>query len=357
MKNTQFNKIFLIFAAITIVASLLGIPQNKVAAQNAGDDIAGEFRITITPESTGNLQIRYDFINYCAGIDYPDGPYTVGIPKKEFEVLEDSGMYGSSNGLITKVKPRIDSDGSKAALTLSHRPQKGECWDMFFTVRQSKMAYDNGDKGISVQFLNPYWKDENDFFYAKKFNIVWNLKGLNPTKFEPNPNTKTDENAIYTWENVRLNSQFANIMIWFPKEAFPELKAANVSTDAPFKSGGVKPAQPVQNTQPTESSQISLSQLICYCLIAILVILLILYVFWVISRLADGTPSTGHYHGSSSTVSVDPTIFLGEVAEALGDAITSVDVSGGGGGKGGGGGTGCACACAGCACACAGGGR
>lgn len=342
MMKSIITRIFLTLTLLTILT-----PVGIASAQKSDDDIAGEFKITITPEDTGYMIIKYEFLKYCAGIDYPDGPYRTGVPRRNFEVLD----WGSSTGVVTEAKPLISGSEFQVALTLGHKPKKGECWDMFFSIRQKEMAYDFGEEGISMQFLNPYWKDDEDFFFAKKFTVIWNYGDKDPTKFDPEPDSNQNGEATYTWENVRLNKQFAVQTIWFPRDAFPNLDAANVRDKSEVFTGGGVPAA----TTDTQTEDLPWVQLCCACLFILFVILLIWYIFWASDRVSRRRRTTWHGTSTSST-SINPAIFLSEAAETVANSLPDVEggsyKSGGGGGGGG-----CACACAGCACACAGGGR
>lgn len=344
---------------LLIVALSLALPTTAIAQdtdRRAGDDVCGEFKITITPQDNGDLIIKYEFNNYTAGIDYPAGvPYTVGAAERNFEVIE--GEWGSSNGVVVDVK---NNGNSQVELQLDHTIQAGENWSMWFSIRQHRMAYDQGDQGISLEFKNPYWPGgENDFFYAENFSVIWNYGDKIPTKFEPMPTSNIDGVAEYRWENVRLNSQFAAMMVWFPREAMPNLDAANVVPESEVYSGG---GDPVPATPSSDSSELSLGELCCWGIVILLILLAVGYIIWALVRMSDGSPRE-HYGGSISRPSIDPVVYLGEVAENVSDILDDVTScascarSGGGGGGGGGGGRSCACACAGCACACAGGGR
>lgn len=318
---------------LVLLASLVALIASVPASALADDpDVIGQYSVHVTPRDDGTLTMDYRFSGYCATTDFPsDKAYLqVGVPNRNY-VLTDWGPKSAPNSQtriwVTSTE-LIQAAESQVQLNFNRQPVAGDCWDLNFTVVQSRMAYGQGTDEVGFQFT-PGWFD---FAKINKLTIAWDLPG-DPSlvhKLDPAP-TKSPTQAVWTETNLAPNDKFT-VTLTYAKSAFPNLTAPVASPPSPPSSSG---------------SQDNSTFL---CVIVILIIVLVLVVrtlrFWG----SDGGYGGGLGRGYSGG-------FGGGFLGSDGGVGRSSSRSGGGGGGFAGRGSSCACASCACACACAGGGR
>lgn len=330
MRNVTYRAASLMLA-LTLVLLIV------VPVFAAEPDVIGEYAITVTPQSNGNLEMAYSFSNYCATTDFPSDiqGLEVGVPNSHF-TIKDFGP----KGWVTDARPKT-SGGSWVRLDFAKLPKKGDCFNLNFTIVQEQMANLQGEE---VTFkLTPGWFD---FATIKKLKITWML----PTdaslvhKMDPEA-VRTGNQAVWTKENLAPNQKFT-VSLVYAKTAFPEL-----STSVPVETGG-------------ETGGGLGAGWIILIIIAIIIIVIVV-IFWIGNDSYGGgyTSSQGGSDHTTSTIGAYTTPrteshTTGSISHTGGSTSSSRPRSGGGGGSFSGRGSSCACvsSCA-CACACAGGGR
>lgn len=298
-------------------------------------DVIGQYTVHVTPKDDGTLVMDYRLSNYCAATDFPsDKPYLqIGVPNRNFDLV----AWGPKSAANPQTKVWVTSAdalqgvNSQVQLNFNKQPLAGECWDMTFTINQSRMAYAQGSDEVSLQFT-PGWFD---FAKINTLTINWDLPGNASLVHKTEPAVAMGQTqAVWTNTNMAPNDKFT-VTITYAKSAFPDLPAQVPSSPS------------VPSETPSSSGSDWTTLIVC------LIILVILF-FILLPRFTRSYASDGGYGSGLGG------IFLGGFGGGTsGGGGGGSDRSGGGGGGFSGRGSSCACACAGCACACAcaGGGR
>lgn len=317
------NKRILVFRLA--LALVLLVVLKPLTAHAADPDVIKNYVVTVTPQTDGTLNMKYDF-DYCATTDFPGNAIylEVGVPNKKFELTEWGPKDWVTNA-YTKT-----SGGSWVHLDFVHQPVAGECFTFNFTIHQSAMAHVSGDD-VTFQFI-PGWFD---FARIDKLTIVWAMPSDATLVKTLDPQSARSENGQAIWEALNLapNQKFTvNLVI--AKTAYPDLKTEDIVEEEPVPINGGAGVG-----------------IVTICLIIGVIIVVLALILWLSDSAGGGGGfSDGGYIGGYSGGS-------GSTHGDSGGGGSSGRNSGGGGNFGGRGSS-CACvsSCA-CACACAGGGR
>ncbi len=323
MKTKRMLKWVFSLGLLLALATLL--PQSASADQ---PDVIGRYAVHVMPQDDGTLMIEYRFSNYCATTDFPsDKPYLqVGVPNRNFDLVDwgpKSAPNSQTKVWVTSARP-LQGVTSQVQLDFNKQPLAGECWDLYFTIKQAQMAYTQGSNEVSFQFT-PGWFD---FARIDTLAITWDLPDdLSLVhKTQPAP-TNGQKQAIWTNTNMAPNDKFT-VTITYARSAFPNLAAGSLPSS---------PSNPAGSTGEADNSWV--------IWVIVLIIIFLIVVLPMVRRVAsDGgygsMPGGVFYEGGGGS-------FGGGSSSRLG----------GGGGGFAGRGSSCACASCACACACAGGGR
>jgi len=224
MKKTKLNILILLILVISLL-----VPGLTASAQS--DDVIGDYLVDITPQSDGTLIIKYQFENYCASTDFPVGDdyLEVGVPNRNFEILE----YGPSNW-IKSVNP-MTSGGSWVHLEFLGHPVTGDCFDFYFVIKQSAMAYPSGEN-VTLEF------SQGTFSFAEisHLQITWHLPS-DPAlivSLSPQPEVVDNNTAVWNATNLAPDEEYG-ISVIFAKAAFPDLQVAQPpQIEAPSSTDG-----------------------------------------------------------------------------------------------------------------------
>ena len=319
---------FLRFTCLILLAGLLTTPAYAQAA-----DILDTYSVAIAPQSDGTLVMTYTLEHYCTYSDWPaDQPYLqVGVPNGNFSITD----WGPREGAHRVVNAEAAA-GSLVQLNFdrSQLPRNGDCFDLYFTVTQGKMAYPDPETGnVTFKFIPAGWTFPIE---VRRLTVTWAMPG-DPAllKFsEPNPTGTDGAQMTWQWNNPAMNS--ASMFSGATIELAYDAAAFKLSEEATTPSEG-----------GNEQLVISVG---CVTLIIIVVAIVLLLILLI--ALAEGGFGGGRRRRYSRG------------ALWGGGGLGSGSRSGGGRARSGGGlggssghSSGCACAGCACACACAGGGK
>lgn len=308
-------KLFKFVFAVLLVISFL--PTTTVSA--SAPDVVNEYKVTVTPQLDGTLNLRYDF-NYCAVTDFPSADFYIGMPNSHFTITAAGGEKGGDTGWVTGFR----QSGVKAYVDFKEPPRANDCFTFYYEIHQEKMAYPVGDAGEEISFqYQPSWFD---FATITRLEIRWQLPGDTTLihSITPEPQREGDW-AIWVYTSMAVNAKTDMLELVFAKAAFPDFNEATASAE----SG-------------TSESFLGYPALF-WIVIAVVVIIIITNAV-ILSWLEDDGGYSGGGGGGGSWTSLG-----GGGGRSSG---------GGGGGWGGSSGRSSSCACvSSCACACAGGGR
>jgi hypothetical protein len=328
---------------------------------DAPPDILDSYTIAIAPNADGSLAMNYTLTNYCAKSDWPgEYPYLqVGVPNGNFSI-SDWGPKDGQDKVVNAEK--VTSGGSFVQLDFDrgNLPKNGDCFDLYFAIVQSKMAYpDTGNGTVTFKFIPSGW---NFPINVNTLIVTWALPS-DPSLVkltEPAPASTDATTMAWKWTNPAMNSSgmFADsaIKIAYDKSAFT-LPAAAATETSPSTGSGV-------------------SNLVIGVILVLVLLVFIVVVCWVLfgSSSDDGYTSGGGYSSVDTSPSYIPTYTPSESrssspsrrSESTESSSPSESHDSGsshssfGGGFGGSSGHSSSCACAShcaCACACAGGAR
>jgi hypothetical protein len=317
----------LVFTCILAFVVLGGFFSASTVRADTPPDILDSYTIAIAPQPDGTLVMNYTLAKYCTYSDWPsDQPYLqIGVPNGNFAISD----WGPKDGTQKVVKAESITDGGSFVqldFDKSNLPKNGDCFDLYFAIVQSKMAYPDPDNGnVTFKFIPAGWKFAIN---VKTLTVSWALPSDTSLLkvVDPKPVSQDEANMVWTWTNPAMDASNmfhdSVIKLAYDKSAFTLSDAAKTDTDA---ANGVAPFD---------------WSFCCTVLIIIAVVLLILFFVLVIAEAYESGDGIG------------PAFIT--VTGSLVDAALS---DGGGSGGSSGHGSGCACAGCACACACAGGGK
>ena len=322
MKTKRIFKWFLSLGLLFALATLL--PSSAKADQ---PDVIGQYTVHVMPQDDGTLVMEYRFSNYCATTDFPiDQTYLqVGVPNRNFDLVDwgpKSAPDSQTKVWVTSARS-LQGVTSQVQLNFNKQPLVGECWELYFTIKQSQMAYGQGSDEVTFQFT-PGWFD---FAKINALTVTWDLPSDQSLLHKVDPAATSGQNqAVWTETNLAPNQKFT-VTITYAKLALPSLVAMPESQPNP----------------PSSSASQDNSAFLCWIVLAVILLVIAARVF----RLWGSDGGYGSGWGGA--------FYGGSGGGLLGSGGGSR--SGGGGGGFAGRGSSCACASCACACACAGGGR
>ena len=338
----------MLILGLAFAVSML-LPEMKAAADTP-PDILGSYAISITPRQDGTLAMNYMLENYCTYSDWPgDQPYLqVGVPNRSFAISD----WGPKEGKIKVVQ--AEPNGSLVQLNFDrgNLPKNGDCFDLNFSIVQSRMAYpDAGNGNITFKFTPAGWSFP---IKVKTLTLTWALPDPSLVKLtEPAPTSKDEIAMTWQWDNPAMDysGMFhdSTIKLAYNKSAF------------------TLPVEPVTTTKSEDGNGGSVD-MTCLTIIIIFVVLvvIVLIAYWIIegpgggdsgySGSYSGGGDSGLSPGSSSSRSSGGRSSSGVYSSGPSSG-SSRGSSGGGWGGSSGHSSSCACVSCACACACAGGGK
>lgn len=323
--NTKPRFMLSIGMAIVFVGALF-VPVAVFAAGDPPDQLES-YTISVTPQVDGVLLMDYRLDNYCVAIDkWPsDEPYLqIGVPNGNFTISDWGPKEGKNRVVDAKA---LTSGGSFVQLDFDKGslPKKGDCFSLFFSIAQNKMAYpDPENENVTFKFIPAGWKFP---IQVKSLTLKWMLPA-DPAMVkltEPAPMVVDSTAMIWRWNNPPMNASGmfsdASVKFAYDKAAFTLSESATTNTDSGNGGSG------------------NLGSL---CLTIFIVVVVVVVVIWILLAIAESINS-GDSLGTSFIT----------VADNFSEVLSSGDGFGGSTGHS----SGCACAGCACACACAGGGR
>lgn len=325
MKAKPMRFWFSIGMAIIFIGALLA--PVTVFADETPDQLES-YTISVTPQMDGSLLMDYKLENYCVAIEkWPsDEPYLqIGVPNGNFTIGEWGPKEGA-NRVVNAEALTLGSSFVQLDFDEGSLPKRGDCFDLFFSIVQNKMAYPDPENGnITFKFIPAGWKFP---IQVKSLTLNW-AAPIDPGLVkltDPAPMAVVSTTMIWQWDNPLMDASGmfsdASVKFAYDKSAFTLSEAATTNTDS--GNGG-------------NSSDLGL-----ICLWTIVVIVVLIIVLWIFLALIEFV-SSGDSLGTSFVT----------VASNVSDVLSD----GGGFGGSSGHSSGCACAGCACACACAGGGR
>lgn len=305
-------KILIHLILIIILLTFVSMPVTAATPP----DIIHQMTVTITPQSNGSLNIKYE-LDYEATTDFPtDIQYLeVGVPNSDFTLLG----YGHGPSSLISNGHENKNGTSQVHLDFISLPKAGDRFSLDFTILQRSMVYDAGDN-VSFQF-RPGWFD---FAVIDEMRVIVDTKDLINSQLDPVSDEMDGKQAIWITRSMDVNEKAGLVTVTCGRDSFPNMSNEIVKYDP--SEGSYSSGESYQSQGPG----INVGGILTFVFTGIIVVLSI------IGRSGRGSYYAGRYGG-------------GYRGGFFGGHST---FHGGGGIGGGGGGHGCACACA-----CAGGGR
>lgn len=299
-------------------------------------DVIHNYTVTITPQSDGTLNMRYDF-SYCATTDFPGAAYLdIGVANRHFSLTD----YGPKDWIIKTTEYK--SGKSQVHLEFAKLPLAGDCFDFWFTINQQAMANVKGEE-VSFEFFPGYF----DFAEIKNLTIIWVVPEDTSAIHYLNPENEVVNGKItWTAQNLAPNQKFT-VELLLAKSVFPDLS----------------PDQAISDPTPSK-----LNADILFIIIVVVIgaaVLTIAIIWWSTDTTVNDDYKPGRYIGNPTYKNIHttprPSYRPPSISRPLSPRPSSPRPSRrttGYGGSRSGRGSSCACvsSCA-CACACAGGGR
>jgi hypothetical protein len=325
-KKRFIMTLVLAFVFVLVSGSFSAVPVHA----DPPPDILDLYSIAITPQPDGSLVMAYTLNHYCTNSDWPsDQPYLqIGVPNGSFSIT-DWGPKDGENKVVNAEALTFGESLVQLDFDENKLPKNGNCFDLFFTITQNKMAYPDPENGnITFAFVPAGWKFP---IQVKQLTVTWQGP-TDPSLLkltDPNPSVQNGTTMVWTWSDPVMDAsnmfRSATLKFAYDKSAFTLSEAATTQ-----KGGG--------------NGGSSFNWQFCWTVvIIILVVLLILFIIAVISE------------AYTSGDGVGPAIVT--VIDNVGETVSDVLSDGGGFGGSSGHSSSCACAGCACACACAGGGK
>ena len=330
LKEVKMKKLkilpILMLVMIILPSLILTIPVTAYTPP----DVINDYRVTISMDDNGVLEMRYDF-DYTATTDFPDGGayLEIGVPNRNFQILD----YGPKN-FVVEASANTGSQ-SQVRLEFDHLPTAGENFSFFFIIRQEKMMNIKDDQ-VTIQYT-PGWFD---FAEIRKLTIEWLF----------------NDTSFLTYTDPEPKQQSSNSITWVTNDLEPDEKyTVQISIDKTYFSNSEK----LEENQAEETG-LSLGAWLLIIVVVFMVVCLFVSILYEVSE--GGGYSSGSYIGSRGYRYLDDDDdYRSSGSSSYRSSIGRGSSGRSGGGSGGFSGRSSSCAscvssCA-CACACAGGGR
>ena len=360
---------FIVACAMAFIVLMGGSFSAVPVRADTPPDVLDSYIIAIVPQSDGSLSMIYTLNNYCAKSDWPsEYPYLqIGVPKSQFTISD----WGPRDGVnrVVNAEP-INYNGTFVQLDFdsSNLPRNGDCFNLYFTIVQYKMAYPNDADGtVTFKFVPAGW---NFPINVNTLTVTWALPS-DPSLvklMQPAP-TVTDATSVsWVWSNPSSDAADmftdATVQMAYDNSAFTLTTDATAVGNSATSSG---------NGGEGTSGGLSGGTILLIIVVAAVVLIIIGVVIynWTSGGSDDSyssgsgyTPSytptytTRNYRSSSRSSSDDDAPSYTSRSSPSYDPPSRPSTPSGGYGGSSGHSSSCACAshCA-CACACAGGGR
>jgi uncharacterized membrane protein YgcG len=264
-----------------------------------------DYRVTLTPRSSGEVEISYYQKWLVTGGHIPW--ITVGTPNSNFVIVP-----GKNKGAVKTAKPVSESGWSGVRIDLDKDYLPKESFEVWFSIVQKGLFYAD-EKNYRMDFV-PGWYDR-----AKTNNLTLEIvcfAKLDQIQASPAPTSKKDQSIIWEKKNLKNGERF-EIKISFPK-TLVKMDESQIRKTGNASDSGV---------------------FILILIVIVIVVLIVLAPAFFGDSDGDDSYSGGGYSGG---------IFGSSGRSSSGGGRSS-----GGGGGFGGRSSSCACACVSCACACA----